>query len=259
MNQEENIRQIHVHRLMEKGLKGYNTKIGVVNSGMGHDMFAGENVIGEIDFTGEGPYDLIGHGAIITRILHSIAPEAKMISAKVVGANAQANDYDVIRGIQYCLSFDVDLINISLGVLSACEGSCYLCGAAEEAVKRGVVVVAAVGNYGTQGTCCPANAPEVISVGSIEGNNPPGYSSRGKVTVLAPGALAIGEYRYIGTSMATPYVTASLALIFSHLKPDVEILLETLKESATDLGLACDTQGSGLFNAYQLYKKLGGR
>jgi len=90
---------------------------------MGHDMFTGENVLGEIDFIGEGPYDLIGHGAIITRILHRIAPEAKMISAKVVGANAQANDYDVIRGIQYCLSFDVDLINITLCHRLSCFNS----------------------------------------------------------------------------------------------------------------------------------------
>jgi subtilisin family serine protease len=97
----------------------------------------------------------------------------------------------------------------------------YLRDAVAYAIGRGALVVAASGNTGTAGVAVPARWPEVIAVGSLDAfDSPAGSTAVGpQVDVAAQG---VGIYSSVGTtqsdfksgtSMATPFVTGTLALM----------------------------------------------
>jgi len=156
--------------------------------------------------------------------------------------------------------------------------------------ERGVVVVAAAGNEGTRTVAYPARAPYVISVGattqhgcladySNDGpqltlvapgggsdadlpgdpncspNSPPGGDIY-QVTFLGPNPRRFGiPPGYDGTSMASPHVAATAALIIASKvlgpHPTPNAILARLIATATPLGDPSDRgrYGAGLVNA----------
>lgn len=123
----------------------------------------------------------------------------------------------------------------------------------EDAVKLaysyGVVLVAAAGNEGLNGVTYPAKFPEVIAVAAIdEYDNVPSWSSKGpEVELAAPGVNILSTIpnkryaTYSGTSMATPHVSATVALIISKLLSEnrsytVDYIRTVLHNTADDIG-----------------------
>ena len=214
--------------------------------------------------------------------LIGVAPEADFILAKTEDASSELpiEEDRWIAGLEWADSLGADIVNSSLGYRTWDDGSGYtyedLDGltalttvAAELAVARGIVMVAAAGNEGnTSGPYvdAPADGRGVIAVGSISltGDRIAGTSSHGltadnriKPDVVAPGqglvvargrsappdlrdSFALSEYqRLSGTSFAAPLVAGVSALLLQiHPEWGPQEVADALRQTARDLGEA---------------------
>lgn len=152
--------------------------------------------------------------------------------------------------------------------------------ACEYAVSQGVILVAAAGNNGSEGSALqyPAAYDCVIGVGAVDANkNVVSFSARNEsVFCCAPGVNicslrnpdskednidALYRRDAGGTSLATPHVVGLAAMALSyHPDLDVDTFKELLKNSCTDLGeKGYDTvSGYGLVNYEKMMRLLDG-
>ncbi len=127
-------------------------------------------------------------------------------------------DFEIAKGVKYALEHGASIINLSLAGQGETE---VLKSIIEEAVKRGVHVVAAAGNSHMPTTnIYPASYPGVITVAAVDRQQMPlSISNYGwDVEVSAPGDFLISTYpsgyrAMRGTSMAAPHVSALLAVL----------------------------------------------
>jgi subtilisin family serine protease len=184
-----------------------------------------------------GPYDTsIAGGAF--RIRPGVAPGATIVPLKIFGCDQNATTDLVSQALDWAADPNgdgdpadhLDVVNLSLGsdYTSPQDPDAV---AAGNAAELGIVVVAAAGNggdvYDAGGS--PGNAPDVLSVAAADSTDTiASFSSRGvrgagntKPDITAPGvaitsvafgtgSFGIGEE---GTSMATPHVSGSAALV----------------------------------------------
>jgi len=237
-----------------RGFYGDGVWIGVIDSGIEiSDPLVSGSIILERDFTEEGMYDPIGHGTIMARILKVVAPNISFINAKVVDRTGEADEINIMRAIEWCVNSGADIMNLSLGIPRKCDGSCPLCELVNIASER-AIIVAAAGNNGPEedSISCPANAKSCIGVGSMEKDGTvSNYSSRGspnhlKPDIIAPGCIRYGNFKLEGTSIATPFVSASAALLLSVDGSDKKRTIDAILGTADDKGLPKWVQGHGL-------------
>ncbi|WP_345986758.1 S8 family peptidase [Sulfurimonas sp. HSL-1656] len=204
-----------------------------------------------------------GHGTHVSGIMAAAnntigvigaAPQINLYVVKVLGSDNTGNLSDILDGMQWCIDNHMQVVNMSFGATSTVQS---LTDAVAAMHAAGIVQVAAAGNNGASGGTMlyPARYPETIAVSSVDINgNLAASSSYGpEIDLAAPGVgiystyLNAGYTSMNGTSMATPHVTASAALVLSvypTLTPD-EVKTK-LKSSAEDLGLPLEEQGAGL-------------
>lgn len=275
------------------GVTGKGIVIGIIDTGVDylHPALGGGfgpnfKVIGGYDFVNDDgdPMDDQGHGTHVAGIaaangggLKGVAPDAKLMALKVLGAGGSGQTSWVIAGIERALDPDknpstndaVHVINLSLG--GSGDPDDPQSQAVDNATRSGVVCVVAAGNsgpgYETIGS--PAGARKALTVGATDKLDAlASFSSRGPSTnifrikpdVVAPGVninsakLGGGDVRLSGTSMATPLVAGAAALLLER-NPSwtPEVLKAALMQSAKDLGGQTDiwSQGSGRINVYR--------
>ncbi|MDD2889521.1 MAG: S8 family peptidase [bacterium] len=147
------------------------------------------------------------------------------------------------QGIQWCIDNKVNIISMSLGYGAP---SSYVEAECQAAWDSGAVLCAATGNDGTEFVGYPAAYSTVIAVGAIEPNNQLcSFSSYGsEVELVAPGdtitsTITGSAYQgtWNGTSMATPLVAGSAALVWSA-NPYLtnQEVRDILTSTAVDLG-----------------------
>ena len=165
----------------------------------------------------------------------------------------EADEVDIMRAIEWCTNSGANVMNLSLGIPRKCDGSCPLCELVNIASER-VIIVAAAGNNGPEedSVSCPANSESCIGVGSMEKEGiVSNYSSRGspdllKPDIIAPGSIRYGNFKLEGTSIATPFVSASAALLLSVDDSDKRRTIDAILGTAEDKGLPRWVQGRGL-------------
>ena len=105
--------------------------------------------------------DDFGHGAAVASVLHSIAPEAKLIDIKVLNEfNACTGDI-LIKGLKWALEQGYPIINMSLATAKE-KFRNDLHALCEQAYLQGTLIVASRRNVGPIGF--PAYFSNVISV-----------------------------------------------------------------------------------------------
>lgn len=90
-----------------------------------------------------------GHGTeMASIILENTAEEVKVMPVKVLDSQGIGSILSIYRGIQYAIEHQADMINLSVESYEILQ-SPILCGAIKEARKKGIVVIMAGGNQGT--------------------------------------------------------------------------------------------------------------
>ncbi len=257
------------------GVTGKGVKVAVLDTGVNKNHPSLQaNVITQIDFTGEGKGDFNGHGTHVACIIGcttqpyvGVAPQVSLVDVKVLDAQGEGDSSTIIAGIDWAVSQDIPVISLSLGADTDCDGTDPLSVAVDAAYDQGVFPVVAAGNSGpmqqTVGT--PGCANKAFTVGAINDYNQVAlFSSRGptadgrvKPDIFAPGVAIISaslgdDYATLsGTSQATPFVSATAALLLdadSDLSP--QELRDTLVKTAFPLPRAfVNTQDQGIVDA----------
>jgi serine protease len=224
--------------------------------------------------------------------LTGLAFGARIIPVRVLDAQGEGEASTIAEGVRFAVRHGAQVINLSLefspGVTAADIPE--LISAIRDARRHGVLVVAAAGNEGHAAIAFPARAPDVIAVGaSTEHGCLAEYSNDGSgLTLVAPGGGAdanlLGDpncqpqlpagrdvYQvtftgssprrfgmpsgYEGTSMATPQVSATAALIIASgvlgQHPSPAQITARLRATARKLGGGGDERlyGAGLLDA----------
>jgi type VII secretion-associated serine protease mycosin len=249
---------------------GVGVTVAVVDSGIdaSHPDLTGRVLPGTdlVTGTGDGSADGYGHGTHVAGIIAAtagngigvagLAPGVALLPVRVLDDSGTGWSSTTAAGIIWAVDHGAQVVNLSLGstVPSAVSQQ-----AVDYASAHGVLVVAAVGNGRDTGNLAnyPAAYDGVLGVGATDqADASASFSTTGaSVDVAAPGVSIESTYKgaayatMSGTSMATPYVSASAALLKAAnpaLAPaDLTRLLE---QSATDLGAAGrdDQTGFGL-------------
>jgi len=168
---------------LEMGVTGKGIKVAVIDTGVNfaHPDFitngSNSDLLKGYDFVemDNFPQDTNGHGTQVAGIisangqLRGIAPEAEIFAYRVSEDGESVPSTLIVDAIKRATQDDVDIINISLGVNmthSQIEKS------VNDAVKNGIVVVAAAGNSGPDSNSIgsPGTNPNAITVGATYNN-----------------------------------------------------------------------------------------
>ncbi len=245
--------------------KGEGVLVGVIDTGVDYThpevkhAFDSEKGV-NIPQPGKQPMDKDGHGTHVAGIIAGrevgVAPGVQLYAIRVFDGPYAFLD-DVIAGIDWSIQKGVDVINMSLGSPTYDR---TLDEIIQAAVQHGIIPVAAAGNS-RRGRNYPASLENVISVAAVDQLKQHAEFSNICETndLSAPGvsvysSIPGGKYAsYSGTSMATPHVTAGVALVKSR-KPHApieEILKETAQEAQPVPGENYeDVYGAGILDAY---------
>ena len=118
-----------------------------------------------------------GNGFMSNHLYRGLAEKARLVLVKTGNQRGRGiRDRDIIRSLTWVLNnherFNIRVVNISLGGDNPTTGKfTELDELVEEAVSRGLVVVAAAGNTGHRIIVPPASAPSAITVGGLNDQN----------------------------------------------------------------------------------------
>jgi len=108
---------IGIFDVQNRNVYGDGVWIGVIDPWIDMpDPLVSGSVVLERDFTEEGPYDPIGHGTTIARILKTVAPNISLINAKVIDRIGEADEINIMRAIEWCANSEVEVMNLSFGI-----------------------------------------------------------------------------------------------------------------------------------------------
>jgi len=205
----------------ELGFTGKGIKVGVIDTGidythpdLGGGFGPGYRVYTGYDFVGDAfdanpanatfnpiaapkldPMDKAGHGTHVAGIVGAkgrvkgVAPEVTFGAYKVFGTVGSTTADVILAAMERALADDMDVINMSIG--AAFQWPQYPTAvASDRLVRKGVVVVASIGNSGTSGLYAvgaPGVGKDVIGVASFDNSHVylPSFT-------VSPGGNAVG-------------------------------------------------------------------
>ncbi|HMC81613.1 MAG TPA: S8 family serine peptidase, partial [Candidatus Polarisedimenticolia bacterium] len=156
------------------GLSGSGVSVAVLDSGIADHPDISGRLVAEVEIVGheKGFADYFGHGTHVAGIIagtgvsskngwtfrtfKGVAPKAKLVSVRVLGADGTGSLSDVLAGIDWVISnkdlYKIRVLNMSMGhPIEQSFVTDPLCQAVERAWKAGIVVVVSAGNRGQNG------------------------------------------------------------------------------------------------------------
>jgi subtilisin family serine protease len=270
------VQRIGIPRLPDSIINETRVKVGILDTGvdLSHPDLAA-NISGGIHLLSPfaPPSDDNGHGTHVAgtvAALHNrfgvvgVSPITQIYAIKVFDREGNANNSDIIRGIEWAIRQQIKILNMSFGTDQRSDA---MRNALKKADSSGMVLIASAGNDGKANSVdYPARYPGVIAVGATNQNNRiASFSSRGKqVDLVAPGedilstGLNNGYLKLSGTSMSAPHVSGLVALMLSQypsLTP--KQINYVLKRTAIKIsGVSPSAQGSGFIYAPRVFRFL---
>jgi len=224
-------------------------KVAVIDTGVTHRIYRGYKLDYDYDLSEiealkypELPdeFDKVGHGTwcnfAVFYGLKNFTTNSKQYSIKVIDSNYGSVD-GLFYALDLCKKMKVDVVSISLGGNGRLRDKLDM--KIRELKRSGIIVVCAVGNYGPAKSTIlsPALSPSAVGIGAIDpqftinelaDDTICEWSSRGPVAglreskpdVVAGGESIIGPFLedekvLSGTSMATPIVAGSCAVLYA--------------------------------------------
>lgn len=221
--------------------RGEGVKIGVIDTGCDPDHSdIKENIIGGYNFIqdNENFFDDNGHGSHVCgticatdngRGMVGVAPKSKIYSLKVMDSNGNGKPKAIIKAIEFCIKYKLDIITMSLGAKNEIK---ELTKIIEEASKKNILIFCAAGNSGVnEDILYPARDRNCISIGAIDENfdRTPYTCSGDRLDFLSPGhnimsILPNNKYGLMsGTSMSNPFAVGCAALYLSYYRQQKSI------------------------------------
>ena len=238
-----------------RGLIGEGVRVGVIDSGINpHEFIADRLVPGHNYIKNADPGDTsdsYGHGTSVAGLIAEKCDEGYLGAAAGVtlvplkctdeksSVKISAVCDAIYGGVE---DYDCDILNLSLGISAKYESLEEAVAYAEE---KGVVIVSAVGNDGTETLNYPAAYDTVIGVGGVDENgliyersnhNASTFITAPAVNITS--AFNAGGYAAVtGTSFSAPQVTAAAAILLGAM-PELtpEEVRTALAETAADAG-----------------------
>ncbi|WP_062231047.1 S8 family peptidase [Fictibacillus sp. FJAT-27399] len=275
------IQMINAPAAWDQGNKGKDVVVAVLDTGcdVNHPDLK-ERVIGGRNFTSDDPEDYLdGHyhgthvaGTIAASInklgVAGVAPEAKLLILRVLGADGSGSYQGIIDAINYAVEWRgengerVRVMSMSLG---GPDDVPEMHEAIKNATANNVMVVCAAGNEGDSSErsdehAYPGYYKEVVQVGAVdEQKHLADFSNTNdEIDLVAPGVNVLSTYpgekyaKLSGTSMATPHVSGALAVLilkeeaeFGRELTDPEIYAQLCKNTQS-IGLTKKGEGNGL-------------
>lgn len=258
--------------------QGENIKVAILDSGImegwnDHPDFK-DAIVSWKNFTSDDENDIVdlnNHGTLIASIIGArksgdgvvgVAPKCELVIGKVAEKSGYNTKF-ILKGLQWLLGVDVDIISLSLS--DWCKNN-TMYGLIRELTNQGKIVICSAGNdrFPPSGLDCdrgssrtlpfPAWYPETIAVGSINRQLRSHSGANGdEIDFVAPGKGMMGINRKGrlheitgGTSFAAPFVAGIAALVMSYQRSNknfithpirnVDQLRLYLKKMSIDLG-----------------------
>mgnify|MGYP006273142127 FL=1 len=210
----EDVRQLH--DVPTDGATGSGQTVVAMDSGVdtSHPVF-GDQSIRQVDVTGSGSGDAVGHGTAVLGQITRLAPEADLVSLRIFGSEGKTKTNVIMRAYEWLHAHvsEYDVVNMSWGSSQASE---QIDRVHDDLVEKGVRDVVAAGNTGdTSGS--PATAERAFSVGACteEGTiaefssyNPQG-DNPDVAAIGKDNRLAQASGTTMGTQLSGPWVKAS--------------------------------------------------
>lgn len=264
-----------------EGIRGAGVRVAVIDTGIDyvHPDLA-PNFAGGFDFVNNDadPWDDHGHGTHVAGTIGArdndlgvvgVAPDVQLYGLKVLDANGSGSFSNVIAALEWAVDHGVQITNNSYGT-STDPGSAVEAAFAN-AEAAGVLHVAAAGNSGncwglSDTVGWPARYGSVIAVAATDQYDLRAcFSAHGPALELAAPGVAInstvpggGYTQYSGTSMASPHVAGTAALVMSagptdenangRVNDDVGVMLTSTVQDLGDPGWD-ELYGFGLVDA----------
>ncbi len=269
---------INAPAMWDMGYQGSGVTIAIIDTGIDstHPDLVGK-VVSKSDFTDDNTTDdLGGHGTHCAGIaagrrnaatgIAGVAPEASLINAKVLNETGSGDTSWVIKGIEYAIEKNADILSISLGGWQEDgTGSDPTSITVTNAVNAGYVVVTAAGNDGpgeaTIGSPAVSHGAIAVAASDSEGaivdfsSRGPAGDGRVAIDLAAPGDEIIApnafwedetDYRVLsGTSMSCPYVAGAAALLLQAIPGLTPQELERALKNGADPIISSGNGGSG--------------
>jgi subtilisin family serine protease len=209
--------------------RGRGVTVAIIDSGIeaDHSAIGGRLVRSlRVEPGGEGPRvvddpesgDLVGHGTACAGIVHAIAPEADLVSIRVLGADNRGAGPAFAAALGWAIEEGIGIVNLSLSSRSEAMAPVFH-ELADDAYFANTLLVAAANNVA--GPSYPSLFAAVVSVAAHDigdpdvwfyNPNPPvEFGAHGlDVDVAWRGG---GRIRATGNSFAAPHLAGHAALI----------------------------------------------
>jgi subtilisin family serine protease len=258
-----------IHAAAERG-QGEGVTVAVIDSGVDatHADLRG-NVLPGTDIVDhdDDPADENGHGTHVAGIIAAVAgngigiagvaPKAKVLPVRVLGADGTGSLDDVVAGMRWAVAHGAKVLNLSIGEDTQTLLGPSLGSAVRDAWDHGVITVIAAGNDYLLGSGF-RDEPAIVVAGTTRDDGKPSYAGGGvgsaKWALAAPGgedpargdAGAIlstfwvagkhDQYAYdCGPSMAAPHVAGAAAVLLG-LGDTPQQTVDRLLATAKDIG-----------------------